>query len=215
MFLRQFSDPPTGALAYLVADRPGGDAVAIDPVPGLEELLAAVAREQSLRVHHILVTHVHEVDGFRPRTLMQATGAGLVAGARAIVTGTCRRVRDGDRLAVGALAVEVIDTPGHTPGCVSYRIEDRLFCGDAIAIADCAEPACETDLGALYDSVTRRVFGLPDETLVYPAHDRRGRTVSTVGEERRANRAFAGLSREAFLTVMTVRAADRAEWSQP
>jgi len=215
VFLRQFADPISGALAHLVADRPGGEAVAVDPAPDLEELVLAVVREQGLRLRHILLTHIHEDAAVVPRALADSTGASLVAGTKARWAGECRRVRDGDRLAVGALVVEVIETPGHTPGCVSYRIDDRLFCGDAIAIADCADPARETDLGLQYDSVTRRVFGLPDETLVYPSHDRRGRTVTTVGEERRANRAFAGLTREAFLTEMSMRAGPGADWRRP
>lgn len=215
VFLRQFADPTSGALAHLVASRPGGEAVVVDPAPGLEELILAVVREQALGLRHVLLTHIHEEGAFVPRALVDSTGASLVAGAKARWAGECRRVRDGDRLDLDGLVVRVIETPGHTPGCVSYLVDDRLFCGDAIGIADCAEPARETDLGLQYDSVTRRVFGLPDETLVYPSHDRRGRTVTTVGEERRANRAFAGLTREAFLTEMSMRAGTGAEWRRP
>ena len=90
-------------------------------------------------------------------------------------------------------------TPGHTPGCVSYHWRDRIFCGDVLELGGCGQAVDETDAGAMYDSVRKRIYGLPGETLVFPGHDYSGRTVSTVAEERQRNTVFCELSRDRFI----------------
>ena len=90
----------------------------------------------------------------------------------------------------------MLATPGHTPCSVSYLWRDRLFCGDTIEIDGCCEQTDESNAGQLFDSVTQRIFMLPDETLIFPGHDRGGRSISTVREERSRNRAYNGRSRE-------------------
>jgi glyoxylase-like metal-dependent hydrolase (beta-lactamase superfamily II) len=98
--------------------------------------------------------------------------------------------------------IRVIATPGHTPDGVCFLWHDRLFSGDALAIGGCrpsADPGA--DPGVLYDSVTRRLFALPGETLVFPGHAFHARRVSTIAEERTRNRSFAHTSRDAFIAA--------------
>ncbi len=110
-------------------------------------------------------------------------------------------LKHGDRVDFGPEHVRVIATPGHTPGSLSYLWRDRVFTGDSLMIGGCGcteHPAA--DPARLYDSVMRRLFTLPGETLVFPHHDRCGRTVSTIAEERETNPAFAQRSRDEFIT---------------
>ena len=98
----------------------------------------------------------------------------------------------------------------HTPASVSYLWRDRLFCGDALELGGCGHAGdSDCDPGKIYDSVTNRLFALPDETLVFPGHDFHGRTVSTIGEERQRNPFFFSRSRDAFVTAF--RAAARVD----
>ena len=102
-------------------------------------------------------------------------------------------------LSFGNESIAVIETPGHTPGCITYAWRDRIFCGDALELGGCGQAVDETNAGAMYDSVRGRIFSLPGDTLIYPGHDYTGRTVSTVAEERQRNIAFSGLTRDRFI----------------
>jgi glyoxylase-like metal-dependent hydrolase (beta-lactamase superfamily II) len=114
-----------------------------------------------------------------------------------------RRVGQDDRLRVGAIEIAVLETPGHTPESVSYHVEGRVLTGDALLIGTCGRTDFQGgDAGQLYDSVYQRLFTLPDETLVYPAHDYRGLTVSTIGEEKRSNGRLTGRTRAEFIALM-------------
>jgi glyoxylase-like metal-dependent hydrolase (beta-lactamase superfamily II) len=201
MYFRQIQDPATASLCYLLADRQSGEAVAIDPLPSHALLLLAILQEQALTLRHLLRTHVHPGRQYES-PLLGLPGLVVGQGEAALCAPADRHFADGDEVGFGAESVRILATPGHTPGCVSYLWRDRLFCGDVMEINGCGQPVDETDPGAMYDSVTGRIFTLPDETLLFPAHDYRGRTVSTVAEERRMNTSFSGLSREAFVTDM-------------
>ena len=112
------------------------------------------------------------------------------------------RVADGDVLRFGDESIAVIETPGHTPGCVTYYWRDRIFCGDVLELGGCGQAVDETDAGQMYYSVRKRIYSLPGETLIFPGHDYAGRTVSTVAEERQRNVTFTGLSRDRFIEHM-------------
>lgn len=202
MFFRRIQDAATCALSYVLADSSSGEAVAIDPTPSQALLILSILQEQSLNLRMVLRTHVHAPDRLDCGLLCGAPGVRYAVGERAQANGKVLRLADGDTLEFGHERLQVIATPGHTPGCVSFLWHDRLFCGDVMEISGCGQAVDETDLGQMYDSVTRRIFSLPDDTLLYPAHDYRGRTVSTVAEERRMNTAFSGRSRESFVTAM-------------
>ena len=113
------------------------------------------------------------------------------------------RVAEGDRFAIGAFVLEVRETPGHTPESLSFVLGDRVFTGDALLIGSCGRTDFQGgDAGALYDGIHARLFTLPDETRVFPAHDYKGHTSSTIGEEKRSNTRIAGKTRDEFIAIM-------------
>lgn len=206
MYFRQFFDPQTSAMGYLLAPADGDVAVAIDPNPDPCQalLLQSLLAERRLDLRMILLTHVHGDMLARLADLYPAIP--LLAGAPPGGGEGYRAAVDGDMLALGAEPIRVIATPGHTPFSVSYLWQDRLFCGDALELGGCGRAEGEAcDPGRIYDSVVDRLFVLPDEVLVFPGHDVHGRTVSTIGEERQRNPFFLPRSRDAFISAFRER----------
>ena len=197
MYFRQLPHAHSGAYCYLLADLCAQEAAVIDPDPEQVDLLLAILQERDLRLTYVLRTHQHA--GAAPcGALCEYTGATHIAGA-AHADARERTATHGDTLVFGCEVIRVLSTPGHTPDALSYLWRDRLFCGDALHPDGCPAPVDDTDPGQWYDSVTQRLFLLPDETLVFPGHARAGRTVSTIAEERRRNPAFGGVTREGFI----------------
>ena len=197
---RQLYDPPHRAFSYLLADRDGGTAIAVDPAPeGIALPLLALADELDLQLDYLLCTHVH--DGEQPalERLKSRTGARLAASEGAPVAADVR-LRQGDALTFGAEILHVLGTPGHTPGCLSYLWRDRVFTGDALLIRGCGRTDLPNgDAGQLFDSITRLLV-LPGDTLLFPGHETHGRSVSTIAEEREHNPCVTGRSRDEFIT---------------
>ncbi len=197
---RQLYDAPHRAFSYLLADRAGGTAVAVDPVPeGIALPLLALADELDLELEYLLLTHVH--DGEQPalERLKSRMGARLAASERAPVAADVR-LQHRDTLTFGHETIQVIGTPGHTPGCLSYLWGGRVFTGDALLIRGCGRTDLPNgDAGQLFDSITRLLV-LPGDILLFPGHETHGRTVSTIAEERAHNPCIAGLSRDEFIT---------------
>jgi len=114
-----------------------------------------------------------------------------------------RHVRHGDVIDLGGESIQVLHTPGHTPDSVTYRVEGAVLTGDTLLIGGSGRADLQGgDAGAQFDSVTRLLFVLPEDTVVWPAHDYRGRASSTIGVERRDNPRFAGVMREAYIAKM-------------
>jgi glyoxylase-like metal-dependent hydrolase (beta-lactamase superfamily II) len=187
MMFRQLFDAESSTYTYLLADEATREAALIDPVR--EQILRdlAVLRELSLKLVWVLDTHVHADHVTAAGALRAQTGARTVAGKRGA---SCADVHVGlgDRVRVGSIAISVLETPGHTDDSVSYWVDGHVFSGDALTI----RAAGRTDFqngsaGQLYDTITRVLFALPDETQVHPAHDYKGLTVTTIGEEKRWN----------------------------
>ncbi|MDD5296377.1 MAG: MBL fold metallo-hydrolase [Rhodocyclaceae bacterium] len=198
---RQFSSA-TGSFSYLLADMEKREAVLIDPDDAQVSLYAGVLEELQVRLEAILFTHVHAPRPLPAERLRAATGADLVVGEMSGLEGAERYLADGDVLAFGDELIRAWRTPGHTRGCMSYLWRDRVFTGDALLIGGCGATDEEgSDPGALYDSLTRRLLALPDEILVYPAHDCSGRRVSCIGEEREANPKLKGTTRDEFIAL--------------
>ncbi|MBS1210707.1 MAG: metallo-beta-lactamase family protein [Proteobacteria bacterium] len=199
MYFRQIHDSASNALTYLLADEEAGVAVVVDPLRSQATLILAMLAERNLRLVHVLRTHVHQPARAECGELCPSTGATLILGADspAEIEGT--RVEEGSEIRCGALVFRVIDTPGHAPGSVCYLCGDRLLCGDTLLIENRDNVTADEDPGCLFDSVKHKLLILPDETLVFPGHDTRGRTISSIGEERRRNIAFTQPSREAFV----------------
>jgi len=200
---RQIFDPGTFAFTYLLGDD-GGAAVVIDAGSERTNLpVLAMLAELNLRLDYVLQTHVHDDEPNNAAALKKRTGARVVA-SKAFRSSADIPVRHGDQITFGSEVINVIGTPGHTSGCLSYLWRDRVFTGDALLIGSCGRSdLAGEDPAALFDSITHRLFVLPGETLVFPGHDHHGRTVSTIAEERERNPAVAGCSRDEFITRRT------------
>jgi glyoxylase-like metal-dependent hydrolase (beta-lactamase superfamily II)/rhodanese-related sulfurtransferase len=190
---RQLFDPTSSTYSYLVAD--GGEALLIDSVFEQASRDAALVEELGLRLLATLETHVHadHVTGawlhkrrFQSRILVAGTAG---------VEGADRLLAHGDRVAYGARQLEVRATPGHTAGCLTFVSDDQAFAftGDCVLVRACGRTDFQGgDAATLYRSVHGQIFTLPPECLLYPAHDYRGLTVTSVGEERRFNPRLGG-----------------------
>lgn len=199
---RQLYDPRSRAYAYLIADTSAGEAVAVDPKPeGIALPVLALLGELGLRLVYLLCTHAHAGESTALPFLKSRSRARVVASEAAPVEADVH-VRHGDALTFGNEVIHVLDTPGHTRGCLSYLWRDRVFTGDALMIRGCgrADPP-DGDAGTLFDSITLRLLVLPDDTLLFPGHETHGRTVSTIAEEREHNPWVAGRSRDEFITA--------------
>jgi len=206
MFFRQLYDAESSTYTYLLADEETGDAVLIDPVIEQVERDIALVRELGWTLRFALDTHVHADHVTGAATLRDQLGCKTVLSARAGVGCADVLVTEGDVIRFGRYGLEVLETPGHTNGCLSYVTLDRamVFTGDALLIRGCGRTDFQSgDARQLFHSIRDKLFALPPTTLVYPGHDYHGRTASSIGEERRLNpRLGAGMTEEAFVALM-------------
>lgn len=199
---RQLRDEATGAFSYLIGCERSGATLIIDPIVSQTPLYLGILGELNLRLEWVLETHLHSDHITAADSLRAWASARIVVGARSGIRTANRLLADGDTINCGDISLTALDTPGHTPGCLSFQWGDRLFTGDSLLIGGCGrtdEPG--SDGAQLFDSVTRRLFALPDETLVYPGHCLAGRRISSIGEERERNPLFHGTSRDSFATL--------------
>jgi len=204
MLFRQLFDDTSSTYTYLVADLVWHQAALIDPVREQAERDLALLDELGLNLAWVLETHVHADHITAAAHLREVTGAAVGYGVGSGVGCAERLFADGDEIEIGDERIRVLATPGHTDGCVSYLWRDRVFTGDALLIGSCGRTDFqEGDAGRLYESITDRLFTLPGETLVYPAHDYVGRRVSSIAQEQATNE-FAGgdVDREAFIMAL-------------
>jgi glyoxylase-like metal-dependent hydrolase (beta-lactamase superfamily II) len=203
MFFKQLFDPASSTLTYLIADDASHEAVLIDPVIDQVERDVRLLREHGLKLKYTLETHVHADHVTAAQALKQATGAQTAVSRDCNAQGYDHLLQDGDVILFGHEEIMVIATPGHTPGSVSYVWRDRVFTGDTLLIGGCGRTDFQNGSAeALWHSITEKLFRLDEQTLVYPAHDYKGRRVSSIGEEKRFNARVAGKTREEFLSVM-------------
>lgn len=202
MLLRQMFDAASSTYTYLVADPSTRRAALVDPV--LEQIdrdLAALTR-LDLELAYVLETHVHADHVTAAGELRRRTGASTVAGAGGA---PCmdKHVTHGEMMMLGSLVITALATPGHTNDGTSYRVPGHVLTGDTLLIGGCGRADFQNgDAGELFDSITRVLFRLPDDTIVLPGHDYRGLTASTIGEEKKHNARVAGRSREEFVALM-------------
>jgi sulfur dioxygenase len=188
MLFRQLFDPASSTYTYLLAD--GGEAVLIDPVLEQVERDAALIGELGLKLLWTLETHVHADHITGGWTLKQRLRSRIALSAAAKAAGADRVLHDGDRIQFGGRSLEVRATPGHTASCLTYVLDDQnmAFTGDCVLIRGCGRTDFQEGSSAqLYRSVRDKIFSLPDTCLLYPGHDYRGFTVTSVGEEKAHN----------------------------
>ncbi len=188
---------------YLVACQDTRRAALIDPLKDHLDRYISMLAYHRLALDLAIDTHTHADHRSGAAALHDLLDARVVMHKRAPSPRVDLHVDDGDRLAVGELALRVLYTPGHTPDGISLVVEDRVFCGDTLLIGGTGRTDfAGGDPGAQYESITRQLFALPDKTLLFPAHDYRGRTCSTIGKEKRDNPRVVGKTKEEYVDLM-------------
>lgn len=204
MIFRQLFDPDTYTHTYLLGCERTRRALLIDTVQSRLDHYVELLESLNLRLYYTLETHVHADHVTCSGLLRERLGSKSVVHRDAGAACADLMVTDGVWLQVGDLELAVRHTPGHTDGCVSYVMADRVFSGDALFIDGCGRTDFQQgDAGRLYDSIQRQLFSLPPDTLVYPGHDYNGNTVSTIAREMAKNpRLGNGKSRDEFIVLM-------------
>jgi sulfur dioxygenase len=204
MIFRQLFEPESSSYTYLLACPDSRQALLIDPVLETVERDLATLQALGLTLAWTLDTHIHADHVTGADRLRSLTGCR--AASPPGVTGACRTVSEVEPLAAGSVVVRALFTPGHTEEHHSFLADGaaRVFTGDLLLIGGCGRTDFQRgDSATLYRSVHERIFTLPDETIVCPGHDYRGRDFSTVGEERAANpRLGGGRTVEEFAAIM-------------
>ncbi|MFO1321874.1 MAG: MBL fold metallo-hydrolase [Burkholderiales bacterium] len=203
MLFRQLFDPESSTYTYLLGCSERREAVLVDPVREQADRDLAMLTETGMRLTWILETHVHADHVTGARALKERTGARTAVSLHCGATGFDQLLVDGESIVFGCEVVRAIATPGHTPGSTCYLWHDRLLTGDTLLIGGCGRTDFQNGSAeALFESITGKIFALPDDTLVYPGHDYKGRRVSTVAEEKAMNPRLAGRTREEFVRIM-------------
>lgn len=188
MIFRQLFHLESGTYTYLLASRAGGEALIVDPVLERAERYLTLLRELDLRLVKVVDTHVHADHVSGMGALRDRTKCVTVMGREAPVDVVSMRVADGDSIEIENLRLRALHTPGHTRDSYSFFMEDRVFTGDTLLIRGTGRTDFQGgDPAAQYASLFGTLLTLPEETLVYPGHDYKGDTVSTIGEEKRFN----------------------------
>lgn len=206
LIFRQLFDPQSSTYTYLLADGDTGEAVMIDPV--YEQVLrdAALVRELGLKLVCTVDTHVHADHVTAAWLLKQHLGSSIMIAAASGAEGADRYLKDRDMVRFGKRSLQVRTTPGHTNGCLTYVLDDETmaFTGDCILIRGCGRTDFQQgDARTMFRSVRSQIFSLPGTCLLYPAHDYRGLTATSVDEERRFNPRLGGeLGEDDFVVFM-------------
>src|SRR6266567_6697960 len=195
LIFRQLFDPQSSTYSYLLADSRTHDAVLIDPVFEQARRDTALIQELGLKLVATLETHVHADHVTGAWLLKRRFGSDIALSAASGAEGADRYLAHGDRVAFGKRYLETRATPGHTHGCVTYVLDDEsmAFTGDCLLIRGSARTDFQQgDARQMYRSVRSQILSLPPACLLYPAHDYRGLTVTSVAEERRYNPRLGG-----------------------
>ena len=203
MLFRQFFDVESSTYTYLLASRPGGEALLIDPVLGHAELYLRQVAELGLRLVIAADTHTHADHITALGALRSASGCVTMMGEHTRADCVSARFHDGESIELDGLRLRCLYTPGHTDESFSFVGADRVFTGDVLLIRGTGRTDFQNgDARAAYDSIFNKLLRLPDQTLVYPAHDYQGCTVSTIDEERRCNPRLQVASAEEYAGLM-------------
>jgi hydroxyacylglutathione hydrolase len=227
MVLHQFYLNCLAHASYLVADERSGVAVVVDPQRDIQQYLS-FAEQHGVRIAHVILTHFHADFIAGHLELRDRVGARIYLGAAAKAEYAFTPLSDGDRLELGRVRLQALETPGHTPESISIAVYDldrsetephAVLTGDTLFVGDVGRPDLRAALGwaaadlggLLYDSLRTKLLTLPDASLVYPAHGAGSlcgkaiskETVSTIGEQRRLNYALQPMTKHAFVDLVT------------
>ena len=203
MIFRQLFDGVSGTYSYLLASRAGGEALILDPVLEKVDRYCQLLRELDLRLVKAVDTHLHADHVTGLGELRDRTRCVTIMGEQSKADVVAMRVADGDKVRIEGISLDVIYTPGHTDDSYSYLMGDRVFTGDTLLIRGTGRTDFQNGSArAQYDSIFGRLLKLPDETMVFPAHDYKGDTVSTIGEEKRYNPRLQVRSVDEYVELM-------------
>jgi len=203
MIFRQLFDQTSGTYTYLIASRRGGEALIVDPVLEKVDRYLQLMRELDLRLVKAVDTHLHADHITGLGALRDRTHCVTVMGEQSAVDVVSMRVADGDKLTIEGISLDVLYTPGHTDDSYCFHLGDRVLTGDTLLIRGTGRTDFQNgDARAQYESIFGRLLKLPEETLVFPAHDYKGDTVSTIGEERAANPRLQVRSADEYAALM-------------
>jgi glyoxylase-like metal-dependent hydrolase (beta-lactamase superfamily II) len=182
MIFRQLFDSVSGTYSYLLASRAGGEAMILDPVLERVDRYCQLLRELDLKLVKAVDTHLHADHVTGLGELRDRTQCVTIMGEQTKADVVAMRVADGDKVTIEGITLNVMYTPGHTDDSYSYLMGDRVFTGDTLLIRGTGRTDFQNGSAwAQYDSIFNRLLKLPDETMVFPAHDYKGDTVSTIG----------------------------------
>ncbi len=203
MIFRQLFDSVSGTYTYLLASRHGGEALIIDPVIEKVDRYIQLVNELDLKLVKAVDTHVHADHITGLGALRDRTHCITVMGEQSKVDVVSMRLAEGDKLTIEGLALDVLYTPGHTDDSYSFLMRDRVFTGDTLLIRGTGRTDFQNgDPRAQYNSIFNKLLKLPDETMVFPAHDYKGETVTTIGEEKAFNPRLQVKSVEQYADLM-------------
>src|SRR6516165_9746993 len=202
MIFRQLFDQVSSTYSYLLASRPGGEALIIDPVLEKVDRYIQLVKELDLRLVKAVDTHLHADHITGLGALRDRTHCVTVMGEQSKVDVVSMRIADGDKLGIEGLSLDALYTPGHTDDSYCFVLRDRVFTGDTLLIRGTGRTDFQNgDSRAQWESL-QRLLRLPEETLVFPAHDYKGDTVSTISEEKRFNPRLKVRDAEEYATLM-------------
>lgn len=207
MLLRQLLDPESSSYTYLLAERAGTDAVLIDPVKAQLDAYLTRLEQLDLRLAYAVDTHTHADHITALGVLRERTGCITLMGEYSEAQCVTDRLRDGQILQVGSLELQALHTPGHTHESFSLVLNPQapqaVFTGDALLIRGTGRTDLQGgDPHQSWNSIVNKLFALPDDALVYPGHDYKGCTRSTIGEEKRLNPRLFGKSEAEYVELM-------------
>ncbi len=203
MIFRQLFDSVSGTYSYLLASRAGGEALIIDPVLEKVERYLQLIRELDLKLVKAVDTHLHADHITGLGALRDRTHCITVMGENSKADVVSMRLAEGDKLTIEGFSLDVLYTPGHTDDSYSFLMRDRVFTGDTLLIRGTGRTDFQNgDARAQYESIFGKLLRLPDETMVFPAHDYKGDTVSTIGEEKRYNPRLQVKSIDDYVALM-------------
>jgi glyoxylase-like metal-dependent hydrolase (beta-lactamase superfamily II) len=210
MLFRQLFEQETWTYTYLIADPQTKETALVDPVLETVERDFKLLNELGLTLKFCLETHVHADHITGTGKLRELTDCEGIVPENAQVACASRLIKHREVLRLGTVEIQAIATLGHTDSHMAYLVQDKaktdplkVLTGDALLIRGCGRTDFQSgDAGTLYDQVTQHLFTLPEDTLVYPGHDYRGHTVSTIGEEKQWNPRFVGRNRDQFIEFM-------------
>ncbi|WP_418315805.1 MBL fold metallo-hydrolase [Piscinibacter sakaiensis] len=204
MIFRQLEEPVSNTYTYLLGCPDTGEALLIDPVINSIDRDLQVLQSLGLKLVYTLDTHIHADHITSAKELKQRVGSKIAAPAIDRLPCVDVGIVEATPLQLGGLKIDPLHTPGHTDGHFAYRCADRVFTGDALLIDGCGRTDFQNgDAATLYRSVVDKLFSMPDETLVFPAHDYQNRRVSTIAQEKLRNpRLGKGRTLEEFQAIM-------------